>query len=60
MKGVPKAPAGAIKFNVTFDIDSNGILKVEAVEQSIGLVGNITITNEKGRLTKEQIGLMQL
>ena len=50
-----------MKFDVTFDIDADGILKVMAVEKTKGaLTGNITISNDKGRLTKEEIGLKSL
>ena len=53
ISGLPKAPAGAVKFNTTFDIDENGILKVTAVDKISGHSGNVTIKNEKGRLTEE-------
>ncbi|KAK3118970.1 hypothetical protein QOZ80_9BG0711580 [Eleusine coracana subsp. coracana] len=52
---IPPAPKGAIKFEVTFDIDANGVLKVSAKETATGQTNNITITNHSGRLGKEEI-----
>jgi L1 cell adhesion molecule like protein len=43
------------KINITFDIDSDGILQVTATEEGSGTTGKIVITNDKGRLSKEQI-----
>ena len=51
-------PRGVPQVEVTFDIDANGILNVSAVEKSTGRENKITITNEKGRLTKEDIERM--
>lgn len=44
VSGIPPAPAGSEKFDVTFEIDNGGILNVSAVNQSTGKKGNITIT----------------
>jgi L1 cell adhesion molecule like protein len=43
---------------VTFDIDANGILNVSAVDKGTGKTNKITITNDKGRLSKEEIEKM--
>merc|ERR1712070_1168180 len=51
-------PRGVPKIEVTYDIDSNGILSVSAKEMSSGKAQNITIENEKGRLSKEDIDRM--
>ncbi|XP_065871497.1 heat shock cognate 70 kDa protein-like [Euphorbia lathyris] len=51
--GIPSAPRGVPKFTVCFDIDCNGILSVSAEEKTTGSKNKITITNEKGRLSKE-------
>lgn len=58
LSGIPPAPRGVPQIDVTFDIDANGILNVTAVEKSIGKERKITITNDKGRLTKEEIDKM--
>ncbi|CAN8014060.1 unnamed protein product [Ixodes persulcatus] len=58
LKGIPSAPRGVPQIEVTFDIDANGILNVSAVEKSVGKSKKITITNDKGRLTKGQIEKM--
>ena len=55
LDGVPPMPRGQPQVEVTFDIDVNGILNVSAKEVSSGKSQNITITNEKGRLSKEDI-----
>ncbi|XP_065210479.1 heat shock 70 kDa protein cognate 4-like [Planococcus citri] len=52
---VPSAPAGVTIADVTFDIDSNGILNVTAVERSTRNSNRITIKRDTGRLTQEQI-----
>ncbi|GJN31052.1 hypothetical protein PR202_gb19406 [Eleusine coracana subsp. coracana] len=59
ISGLPKWPKGAIKFEVTFDIDDNGVLKVSAKETTIGMTKYITITNHSGRLRKEEIERMK-
>ncbi|KAI8564634.1 hypothetical protein RHMOL_Rhmol03G0196000 [Rhododendron molle] len=58
MNGIPPAPKGVQKFNVCFDIDANGILNVSAENKSTGQMLKITITNDKGRLSKEEIEKM--
>eukprot|EP00117_Sycon_ciliatum_P035302 scpid22271/ scgid26793/ Heat shock cognate 71 kDa protein; Heat shock 70 kDa protein 8 &gt; Heat shock cognate 71 kDa protein; Heat shock 70 kDa protein 8 len=56
--GIPPAPRGVPQIEVTFDIDANGILNVSAVDKSTGKENKITITNDKGRLSKEDIERM--
>merc|ERR1711998_644410 len=56
--GIPPAPRGNPQINVTFDLDANAILNVSAEEKSSGKINKITITNDKGRLTKEEIEKM--
>merc|ERR1712232_1178599 len=56
--GIPPAPRGQPQIEVTFEIDSNGILNVAAEDKTTGKKNNITITNDKGRLTEEQIEKM--
>ncbi|GIX66797.1 heat shock 70 kDa protein cognate 4 [Caerostris darwini] len=58
LNGIPPAPRGIPRIEVTFDIDSNGILNVSAVDRSTKRESKITITNDKGRLTKEEIERM--
>jgi heat shock protein 1/8 len=58
LEGIPPAPRGVPQIEVTFDIDANGILNVSAVEKGTGKTNKITITNEKGRLSKEDIEKM--
>jgi L1 cell adhesion molecule like protein len=58
LDGIPPAPRGVPQIEVTFDIDANGILNVTAVEKSTGKQNQITITNEKGRLSKTEIEKM--
>eukprot|EP01133_Synstelium_polycarpum_P010313 gene10313-12025_t len=58
LSGIPPAPRGVPQIEVTFDIDANGILNVAAEDKSTGKTQKITITNDKGRLTKEQIERM--
>merc|ERR1712084_219620 len=53
--GIPPAPRGQPQIEVTFEIDSNGILNVGAEDKATGKGEKITITNDKGRLTEEQI-----
>merc|ERR1719277_2875099 len=56
--GIPPAPRGQPQIEVTFEIDSNGILNVGAEDKATGKSEKITITNDKGRLTEEQIKKM--
>lgn len=56
--GIPPAPRGIPKIEVTFDLDANGILNVTAKEESTGKSKNITIKNDKGRLTQSDIDRM--
>jgi L1 cell adhesion molecule like protein len=56
--GIPPAPRGVPQIEVTFDIDANGILNVSAVDKSTGRENKITITNDKGRLSKDDIDRM--
>ena len=58
LTGIPPAPRGTPQIEVTFDVDANGILNVSAVEKGTGKQEKITITNDKGRLTKEEIEKM--
>jgi len=58
LSGIPPAPRGVPKIDVTFEIDANGILNVSAVDQTTGKENKITITNDKGRLSKEDIDRM--
>jgi len=55
LDGIPPAARGVPQIEVTFDIDANGILSVSALEKASGKTQTITITNDKGRLSKEQI-----
>merc|ERR1712159_939048 len=56
--GIPPAPRGVPQIEVTFEIDSNGILNVGAEDKGTGKSVKITITNDKGRLTEEEIERM--
>jgi len=58
LSGIPPAPRGVPQIEVTFDLDANGILNVSAEDKSTGNKNKITITNDTGRLTKEQIDRM--
>lgn len=58
LSGIPPAPRGVPQIEVTFDIDANGILNVSAVEKATQKANKIRITNDKGRLSKEQIDRM--
>merc|ERR1712193_212270 len=55
LTGIPPAPRGVPQINVIFDIDANGILNVSAEDKTTGKKNKITITNDKGRLSKEDI-----
>ncbi|XP_067013601.1 heat shock protein 68 [Anabrus simplex] len=58
LTGIPPAPRGVPKIEVTFDLDANGILNVTAKDISSGHSRNITIRNDKGRLSKAEIDRM--
>jgi len=58
LTGIPPAPRGVPQIEVTFDIDANGILNVNAADKTTGRSEKITITNDKGRLSKEEIERM--
>jgi L1 cell adhesion molecule like protein len=55
LEGIPPMPRGVPQIEVSFDVDANGILNVSAVEKSTGKSQKITITNDKGRLNKDEI-----
>ena len=58
LTGIPPAPRGVPQIEVTFDLDANGILNVSASDKTTGKSNRITITNDKGRLSKEEIERM--
>mmetsp|Transcript_27619 Transcript_27619/g.51814 ORF Transcript_27619/g.51814 Transcript_27619/m.51814 type:complete len:648 (+) Transcript_27619:72-2015(+) len=58
LDGIPPAPRGVPQIEVTYDIDANGILNVSASDKSTGKSNQITITNEKGRLSQSEIDRM--
>nr|ADX42267.1 heat shock protein 70-S1 [Stratiomys singularior] len=58
LTGIPPAPRGVPKVEVTFDLDANGILNVSAKDTSTGNSKNITIKNDKGRLSQAEIDKM--
>ncbi|XP_010929169.1 heat shock 70 kDa protein [Elaeis guineensis] len=58
LTGIPPAPRGVPQINVCFDIDANGILNVSAEDKTAGVKNKITITNDKGRLSKDEIERM--
>jgi L1 cell adhesion molecule like protein len=58
LDGIPPMPRGQPQIDVCFDIDANGILNVSALEKSTGKEQKITITNDKGRLSQEEIERM--
>uniref|UniRef100_A0A2K6LL05 Heat shock 70 kDa protein 6 n=1 Tax=Rhinopithecus bieti TaxID=61621 RepID=A0A2K6LL05_RHIBE len=58
LSGIPPAPRGVPQIEVTFDIDANDILSVTATDRSTGKANKITITNDKGRLSKEEVERM--
>ena len=55
LSGIPPAPRGVSQVEVTFDLDANGILNVSASNKTTGKSNRITITKDKGRLSKEEI-----
>jgi len=58
LTGIPPAPRGVPQIEVSFELDANGILKVSAHDKGTGKGESITITNDKGRLTQEEIDRM--
>ncbi|KAG0593668.1 hypothetical protein M758_UG008700 [Ceratodon purpureus] len=58
LSGIPPAPRGVPQITVCFDIDANGILNVSAEDKTTGQKNKITITNDKGRLSKDEIEKM--
>merc|ERR1712012_912551 len=58
LTGIPPAPRGVPQIEVIFDVDANGILNVSAVEKGSGKIEKITITNDKGRLSNDEIEKM--
>ena len=55
LEGIPPMPRGVPQIEVSFDVDANGILNVSAAEKSTGKSNKIAITNDKGRLSREDI-----
>jgi len=55
LTGIPEAPRGVPQIEVIFEIDADGILSVSAADTSAGIKEEITITNDTGRLSKEEI-----
>ena len=58
MTGIPPAPKGVPQIEVTFEMDENSILTVSAIDKGTGKAESITITNDKGRLSEEEIARM--
>jgi L1 cell adhesion molecule like protein len=58
LSGIPPMPRGKPQIEVTYDLDANGILQVNACDKTTGKIEKITITNDKGRLSQEQIEKM--
>merc|ERR1712022_17827 len=58
LSGIPPMPRGVPQIDVTFDIDANGMLNVSALEKSTGKENKITITNDKSRLSPEDVQKM--
>ena len=58
LNGIPPMPRGTPQIEITYDVDANGILNVNAVEKSSGKSEKITVTNDKGRLSKDDIQKM--
>jgi len=58
LSGIPPMPRGKPQIEVTFDLDANGILQVGAIDKTTGKTEKITITNDKGRLSSDQIEKM--
>ena len=58
LSDIPSAPRGVPQIEVTFDIDANSILYVSAVDKSSGKENKVTMTNDEGRLSKDEIERM--
>jgi len=58
LQGIPPMPRGVPQIEITYDLDANGILNVTAQEKSSGKSENITVTNDKGRLSEKEIKQM--
>ena len=58
LSGIPPAPRGVPQIEVKFDVDANGILQVSAYDKASGKAEQITITNDQGRLTDDEIERM--
>ena len=58
LEGIPPMPRGVPQIEIAYDLDANGILNVSAAEKSTGKSNKITITNDKGRLSKDQVERM--
>jgi len=58
LEGIPPARRGVPQIEVSFDIDANGIMKIEAKDKGTGNIKDITISNDKGRLSSEDIEAM--
>merc|ERR1711906_97129 len=58
LDGIPPMPRGQPQIEVSFDLDANGIMNVTAADKSTGKSNKITITNDKGRLSQEDIERM--
>ena len=58
LEGIPPAPRGVPQIEVAFDVDANGIMNIEAKDKGTGNIQNITIKNDKGRLSQEDIEKM--
>lgn len=55
LEGIPPMPRGVPQIEITYDIDANGILNVSAAEKSTGKSNKITITNDRGRLSADEV-----
>merc|ERR1719449_170537 len=58
LDGIPPAPRGVPQIEITYEVDANGILNVSAQDKATGRSNQITITNEKGRLSQDDIDRM--
>jgi L1 cell adhesion molecule like protein len=58
LEGIPPAPRGTPRINVTYDVSADGILKIDAEVENCGVKKSLTITNDKGRLSAEEIERM--